>query len=323
MAENIGLRMGGKRYGIVIILLIFPVLFITVGHSPVTASDMAGALEASGLRVRYAEGLEGAARRTARLYPDVKADLEQTFGWSLPVTPTVYLARDREGFGRLAGNSHVVAVAWPARNRILMDWSSVNRHPFTLSETLKHEVCHLLLHYHIRPEHLPRWLDEGLCQWVSDGLTELTLRTSDDALQQAALTGEIFELAQLADTFPSSPQKMALAYAQGKSVVEHIIRVYGVDGLLKMVDHLKTGHDPAAALDMAFSISPYQLEKHWRRRLAGRVGWFAWVASNLYQILFFVAGLAAVVGFFRQVRRRRLYVDEMDELDGVDGVDKG
>jgi hypothetical protein len=274
---------------------------------------MAGALEKGGLRVRYAEGLEGAAHETADLYPGVKADLEKTFGWFLPITPTVYLARDREGFGRMAGNPHVVAAAWPERNRIMMDWTRVNRDPFTLAETLKHEACHLLLHHHIRPEHLPRWLDEGLCQWVSDGLTELTIRTSADALQQAVLTGRVYPLDSLADGFPSSPQEMALAYAEGKSVVEYIIRRHGVDGLMDMLDRLKTGHDLSTALEGAFSLSPDRLEKRWRRHLMSRVSWFSWAASHLYQILFFAAGVAAAVGFFRQLRRRRQYADEEDE----------
>lgn len=273
----------------------------------------AGVLKGKGIRVRYAEGLEGAARETADRYPGVKADLEKTFGWRLPATPTVYLAKDREGFGRMAGNTHVVAVAWPERNRILMDWTRVNRDPFTLSETLKHEVCHLLLHHHIRREHLPRWLDEGLCQWVSDGMTELTVRTSADALQQAVLTGGVYGLADLSDAFPRSPREMALAYAESKSVVDYIIRRYGVAGLIGMVDLLKQGHDLPTALDRQFSISLDGLEKRWRRHLTGRVSWFTWAASHLYQILFFAAGVAAAIGFFRQMRRRRQYADEEDE----------
>lgn len=274
---------------------------------------MAGVVQGDGVRVRYAPGLEGAARETAEQCPGVKADLEKTFGWSLPVTPTVYLAEDREAFGRMAGNTHVVAVAWTARNRILMDWTRVNRDPFTLSETLKHEVCHLLLHHHIREEHLPRWLDEGLCQWVSDGLTELTFRTSEDALQQAVLTGRVFGLAELSETFPARPEEMALAYAEGKSVVAYIIRRYGVDGLLGMLDHLKTGHDLETALDRAFSLSARGLERKWRRHLSGRVSWLTWIAAHLYQILFFAAAVAAAVGFFRQVQKRRRYADEEDE----------
>ena len=296
------------------ILCVLAMVFLLAPPSRAGAEmEMAGVVQGKGVRVRYAEGLEGAARETADRYPGVRADLEKTFGWDLPVTPTVYLAGDREGFGRMAGNPHVVAAAWPARNRILMDWTRVNRDPFTLSETLKHEVCHLLLHHHIREEHLPRWLDEGLCQWVSDGLTELTFRTSDDALQQAVLTDRVFGLDQLSDTFPAAPRDMALAYAEGKSVVKYIIRRYGVEGLMAMLDHLKGGHDLETALGRAFSLTPDGLERKWRRHLSGRVSWLTWIASHMYQILFFLAAAAAAVGFFRQARRRRQYADEEDE----------
>lgn len=279
------------------------------------APRSAGVVTGNGIRVRYAEGLAGTARQLANAYPGLKADLEGTFGWSLPVTPTVYLMTDGERFSRMAGSAHVVAVAWPARNRIIMDWPRVNRDPFTPLDTLKHEVCHLILHHHIRPEHLPRWLDEGVCQWVSDGLTELALRTSTGALQQAVLTGRVHGLDTLSAGFPRSPERMALAYAESKSVVQYLIRRYGVDGFLGFLDRLKTGHDLARALADQFGLSPGRLEKQWRRDLTGRIGWLTWVASHLYQILFFTAGLAAAIGFFRQVRRRRRYTDEEEEED--------
>jgi hypothetical protein len=46
-------------------------------------------------------------------------------------------------------------------------------YPFTLTVTLKHELCHLFLHYLIGGGELPRWFNEGIAQWTSGGIAEL------------------------------------------------------------------------------------------------------------------------------------------------------
>lgn len=74
------------------------------------------------------------------------------------------LIKDGKTFHRIAKNSLIVAIAIPEQYLIVIDYSKVHIHPFTLEVTLKHDVCHLLLHHHIPGDNLPKWLDEGISQ---------------------------------------------------------------------------------------------------------------------------------------------------------------
>ena len=125
-------------------------------------------MEASDLVVVYDEGLKPAAQRVLSAYPSIKQTLESTFQWPVNFRPSVVLINNQKEFQQLAGHELVVAYALPQKNVMVIDYPKMNTSPFTLQTTVKHELCHLLLHHHIKSDNLPRWLDEGICQWISD-----------------------------------------------------------------------------------------------------------------------------------------------------------
>jgi hypothetical protein len=96
------------------------------------------------------------------MFPHLKANLEREIGWDLNLIPSVLLMKNRKLFQRMAESPLTVAFAVPARNLIVIDYTRMLVRPFSLEITLKHELCHLLLHHHIRGHDFPRWLDEGV-----------------------------------------------------------------------------------------------------------------------------------------------------------------
>jgi hypothetical protein len=110
-----------------------------------------------------------------RYFPLVKQELEQTFGWALEIPPTVVLIADKNDFQRIVADPLFVAVAIPTRNTIVIDISRAQTEPRSLRIILAHELTHLLLHQHIRGARLPRWLDEGVCQWFTYSQLGITL----------------------------------------------------------------------------------------------------------------------------------------------------
>ena len=119
-------------------------------------------IEGRTVRVAFDPSLESVAQEVADIYPHLKANLEQHMGWDLDLIPSVLLIKDRKLFQRMAESPLTVAFAVPARNLIVIDHSRMLVHPFSLEITLKHELCHLLLHHHIKGHDFPRWLDEGV-----------------------------------------------------------------------------------------------------------------------------------------------------------------
>ena len=146
------------------------------------------------ITVRYDAPLKDAAVRIASGYKKARTDIEAKLGWRLRIDPVVVLIRDNAAFQEMAGNKLVTAFAVAERNLIVIDYSRMDRVPFDLEDTFKHELTHILLHQRIGGSYLPKWLDEGVAQWASGGIADI-MRTGDkDLLQQAVLSHRVLPL---------------------------------------------------------------------------------------------------------------------------------
>ena len=271
------------------------------------------ALRARNIVVIYDPTLESAAREIVRIYPELKLELEELFEWGLGIKPQVLLVRDTQAFQKITHSDLIVAFAVPEERLIVIDYSRMTIHPFTLSITLKHELCHLLLHHHISRENLPKWLDEGICQWVSDGIGELFVSQNLSGLDAAVMSGSIIPLKELTNYFPRDKASLTLAYEQSKSVIGYIERQYGTGAILNLLDHLKNGDTVEEAVGGSLGISFERLEKQWLDHLESTPRWIVLLASNIYSILFFLAAVLTFFGFVKLLRRRKRVYEEWDE----------
>ena len=257
--------------------------------------------------------LASAGRNVVNLYPVVKNELEALFGWRLDLNPRVVLVKNSRNFRQMSRHVLYVAFAVPEENLVVIDYSKMNTRPFTLSTTLKHELCHLLLHRHIQGNNLPRWLDEGVCQWASDGLADIIMSSGRSLLNAAVLSGRQIPLARLARGFPSDNQALMLAYEQSKSIVDYISKQYGKNAVVDILGLLKNGEPLNSAVQMRLSLSLDELEVQWRRHLQAGSTWLVYLANHIYGIVFFLAAVITIAGFVRLVLRKRAYVDGEDE----------
>jgi len=270
-------------------------------------------LDGNGVSVLFEEPLKNAAEEVANIYPGLIAELEKTLKWKLDYKPVVILIKDRETFQKMAESELVVAYAVPRRGLIAIDYSRMNNTPFTLRITLKHELCHLLLHRHIQEGRLPKWFDEGIAQWVSDGFGEIIMDRSKSFLTRAALTGNYIPVSDLAVRFPENKQGLLLAYDESKSLIEYIVSEFGKGSILAILENLKDGYEINQAIEKSISISFYELEKQWRARLSKRLTWLIYLSNNLYLILFFLAALLTILGFIRLMKKKIDYKDDDDD----------
>ena len=285
-------------------------------HYPAMAQPLV--LQNDDLIVAYEPTLEGAAVEMLRLYPDLRQELKKNFGWGLDIRPQVVLVKNTRNFKKLSRSKLFVAFAVPEKKLIVIDYSRMNLHPFSLRVTFKHELCHLMLHRHISSHRLPRWLEEGICQWASDGIGEIFIDKSGSGLDAAIMADRVLHLKGLARKFPRDKPSLILAYEQSKSVVNYIDRQYGKDAILDLLGHLKNGESMEAAVVKSLGISSDELENDWLSHLASTPRWLVYLANNLYGILFFVAALLTVLGFVRRIMRRKAW-ERAEEEDGNDG----
>ena len=275
-------------------------------------------LSRNGATVVCEPGLRKVADDLLEAYPGVRSELEGTLRWKVDFHPTIVLIGNRERFQKMIGRSQGIALAVPARNLIVMDRSRLRSPPSILDNTLKHELCHLLLHARIPVNHLPLWLDEGIAQWSSDGLSELGPPRGGSVLDEAALSGRIIPLRFLSRAFSREGKSLVLAYEQSKSLVQFIIDRFGLESLYAVLDRLARGADIEEAFLATISVSPDELEAAWLEDLEDKLAWTGLFFGHLYEILFFAASVAVVVGFIRHLRKKKAAMAELDdENDGL------
>jgi hypothetical protein len=169
--------------------------------------------------------------------------------WPRPVTITVH--RDHPGFfaTEFAGNGVVSITLWAG--------------DLHLESTVRHEVCHAVLHLRYPGRIIPRWLDEGLavCQ-------ELPVE------QQRQLTPLLraprrFSTRQLLG-LTEYPREIGLFYAQSYSLVDFLIQRHGEAELLRFLEtSFQVGQENALRQVLGYATVE-ELDQQWgQSRIAG------------------------------------------------------
>lgn len=266
--------------------------------------------------VSYEERLANVAAEVAQVYPVVSQELVETLKWEMDFRPKIILTGDRDAFRKIVGMDIITAFALPDRDLIVVDTSRVYTKPFTLRSTLKHEICHLLLHHNIDSRLLPRWIDEGVCQWASGGVAELMADDGGRILTKAAVSDRLISIRELA-RFPMDEPSLILAYEESKNIVEYIVRDFGKIELMQILENLKEGDTINGSVQKSLGLPLSELESKWHSSLKRKYTWFAYLSANLYTIIFSLAALITVYGFIRLIQKKRAYKDDEEEEEEI------
>jgi len=286
------------------ILLVLSLLLL---HPMPLKGEQASVIETDAVIVLFEKSLEGVAKGVIDIYPAVREELEETLEWRLNFRPAVLLMKDRKAFQQMARSTLIMAFADPGQGLIVIDYSYMAAHPSLLRTTLKHELSHLLLHRHIQTANLPRWLDEGIAQWVSGGMAEILMNRDRFILNRTVLSGTYIRIRDLTMRFPAEEIPLLTAYEESRDLTEYIHREFGRNGLLDILRYLKRGDTPERAIHRSLFISLDELERRWLNDLRKRSTWFTYLTVHLYQILFFLGALLTMFGFIRARIKKRTY----------------
>ena len=269
-------------------------------------------LPANSPEVIYEEALRNAGDEVRQIYPSVVKELTEKLQWEADFRPKIILTNNQDAFMKIVGKDIIIAFAVPDKNLIVLDTSRVYTKPFSLRSTLKHELCHLVLHHNVKGRLLPRWVDEGVCQWASGGIAELMSDDGGKVLTKATVSHNLISLREL-ERFPMDDPSLILAYEESKNIIEYIVREYGKKRLLQMLAYLKEGDTINESAEKSLSMSITDLESKWHASLKRKYTWFTYLSNNLYTILFSFAALITLYGFVRLLKKKREYKDEEEE----------
>lgn len=102
-----------------------------------------------------------------------------------------------------------------------------------------HELVHLVFDTAVEnPYHFPpRWLNEGLAVYLSQGYDSQDRRMVESAASQ----GNLVPLDGLSGQFPTTADRFFLAYAESVSAVDYLIRTYGQETLVGLIGSYADG----------------------------------------------------------------------------------
>ena len=131
---------------------------------------------------------------------------------------------------------------------------------------IPHELVHLVFDTTVRnPYHFPpRWLNEGLAVYLSEGY-----ESSDRRLvERAARDRAIIPLDGLTGQFPTTRDGFFLAYAESVAAVDFLVRTHGRDALVALVRSYADGVTDDEAFERAIGQSVAEFDAAWRADLA-------------------------------------------------------
>jgi hypothetical protein len=187
-------------------------------------------------------------------------------------------------------------------------------HLFTLDETFRHELSHLVLLGGLSRREFPRWFSEGVAILQSG---EALVNRLDPALNAAA-SGRLLPISALTRSFPPEGPALHLAYAQSAFLVRWMLRQHGYERLRELVRDTRRFGDFERHLVRLYGGSSEGLFNAWRLELERDASWWRvlstdWMIWSGVTLLFLVA---VTVKWVRTRRRLRQW-DEEEERPWV------
>ena len=134
----------------------------------------------------------------------------------------------------------------------------------TVTGTVSHEFVHLLVAEAAGGSSalVPSWLNEGLAEYGNIDPTD----EYDAALRYGIYTRRIRPL-WYQGTFSGEPEDILIAYGQGKSVVDFMVRRWGEDKIKDIFEALRRTRDIDAALLQVYGENQHGMDSAWRLSL--------------------------------------------------------
>ena len=203
--------------------------------------------------VHWYGGAEGQARHFGTISADAAAAAEALLGHDLagPIDIFVYDSRD-DFFGALGPGARewTGAATFPELRTIFM-WLGSGSGAF-LETTMTHEVTHVVFQdATANPFHEPaKWFNEGLAVWSE----EQTASGHGGAVGSAAGSGDLLAFEGISDSFPIGDQAARLAYDEGTTMVDMIIKAYGRDAIAAIAAAWRDGAGDDEALEAGTGV---------------------------------------------------------------------
>jgi Peptidase MA superfamily len=220
------------------------------------------------VRIHWYQGDAAFGRRALAIAENGVAKAEQLLGVTETKPIDFFVYADQQAFYDALGPGTRENVGGEAVAEIrtlfgLITPSEVNAS--WVGIVIPHELTHLVFDTAVHnPYHFPpRWLNEGLAVYLSQGYV-----SSDRGdVEDAGRSGTLMPLTALIGQFPTTAERFSLAYAESVSAVDFLVRRYGRDALVKLIRSYATGLTDDEAFSKAIGLDVAGFQEAWLREL--------------------------------------------------------
>lgn len=155
-------------------------------------------------------------------------------------------------------------------NRILITSPRLYIQGYSWLDTISHEYIHYVL-TKLSGNSVPLWLQEGIAKYFETGWRKkdgggLT-PWSKSLLRQAIISGDIVTFEEMGNSFANlrSARRAALAFAEVETMVEYIVKNYGMETLRKMIKEYKNSIDEGDVMARILNTTKDNFLSEWKK----------------------------------------------------------
>ncbi len=237
-----------------------PALSVTYADDRFTWQTEAGSL----VRVHWYNGTTEFGRRALKIGEDGVRKASDLLGVSESKPVDFYVYADQQAFYDALGPGTRENVGGEADAGIRTLFALIPPNQINdawVGTVIPHELTHLVIDtaagnpYHF----LPRWLNEGLAVYESQGYDASDRGLVSDAVKASTL----IPLDGLVGQFPISADGFFLAYAESVSAIDFMVKTYGSDALVTLIRSYRDGRTDDEAFEKGLGIDTTAFAAAW------------------------------------------------------------
>ncbi len=224
------------------------------------------------MTVHWVDGGQAFGRRALRIGDEAVREVSDLLGVTEREPIDFYVYGDREAFYDVIGpgsRENLGGLAPPGLRTLFANIGADAVDDPWVGIVIPHELTHLVFDSAVtNPYHYPpRWLNEGVAVYLSEGLS------SEDrlAVRDAARAGSIMPLHALVAQLPTTEERFRLAYSESVSAVSFLVDRYGRDAMVALVRSYADGVSDDEAFEAALGTDVAGFEAAWLESIGARV----------------------------------------------------
>lgn len=228
--------------------------------------------EGEGVTVLYASGYAGPADAAARVYPEIRAHVEDGFGVEIRTRQHVKIYGSMEHLQFSIYLSYTDPLGgWNEPGESIKLLGDAARSEAVLTQVLAHELAHVAtFKYGPEARTMPWWALEGVAELASERFSP-GLRSQTDMMVARWARGDLLAPWDEIDDFRTTDQVwMMHAYRQGHHMLGYISEHWGREERNTWLREMAQGATLDEATRRALGISFEALDERWRRSLAAK-----------------------------------------------------